>query len=131
MIDYLIPIRLTRRDIRVGTAADSRLAVTECSSASGETAAAARNLSCFYEHEGMLDNSDLASRATMLDANNNLAAQLGDGKETNGTTNRPYYQTNPALFAAPHFLSADSNENFCVVGWIPAGRPRNFKYMPA
>jgi hypothetical protein len=126
MIDYLIPIRLTRRDIRVGTAADPGLAVTWCNSASRETAAA-RNVSCFYEHKSLLDISDLASRATMLDADNNLAAQLGDGKETNGTTNRPYYQTNPALFAAPHFLSVDSEENFCVAEWIPAGRPRNFK----
>jgi len=35
-------------------------------------------------------------------AEDNLASQLGDGKETDSMTNRPDHQTNPALFAAPH-----------------------------
>jgi hypothetical protein len=46
--------------------------------------------------------SDLASRAVIPDADDNLASQLGDGKETDSMTNRPDYQTDPALFAAPH-----------------------------
>ena len=46
--------------------------------------------------------SDLARRAMVPNAEDNLAAQLGDGKETDGKTNRPDNQTNPALFAAPH-----------------------------
>jgi hypothetical protein len=35
----------------------------------------------------------------------NLAAQLGDGKETDDMTNRLDSQTDPALFAAPHFFT--------------------------
>jgi hypothetical protein len=45
---------------------------------------------------------DLASRAAVQHADDNLASQLGDGKETDSMTNRPDRQTNPALFAAPH-----------------------------
>jgi hypothetical protein len=29
---------------------------------------------------------------------------IGDGKETDGTTNPPVNQTNPALFAVPHIF---------------------------
>jgi peptidylamidoglycolate lyase len=90
-----------------------------------------RNPCCFYEHKGFLYIPDLASRVTILDADDNLAAQLGDGKETDGKTNRPDSQTNPALFAAPHALSVDSKGNFYVVEWIPTGRPRKFKHVPA
>ncbi len=49
------------------------------------------------------DRQNLASREPFLAADDLLAAQLGDGKEANGRTNRPVNQTNPALFAAPHF----------------------------
>src|SRR5271170_7773860 len=116
MTDCLFTERLTRRDFLVAAA-------TPPSSAPGESAAAARDPFCFHEHQGFSYISDLASRVTIPDADNKLAAQLGDGKETDGTTNRPYYQTNPALFAAPHFLSVGSEENFCVVEWIPGVRP--------
>jgi DNA-binding beta-propeller fold protein YncE len=90
-----------------------------------------RNPCCFYQHEGFLFIPDLASRVTILDADDNLAAQLGDGKETDGKTNRPDCQTNPALFAAPHALSVDSKGSLYVVEWIPTGRPRKFKRVPA
>jgi hypothetical protein len=46
--------------------------------------------------------SNLASREWDGDADNNLASQLGDGKETDSMTDHPDHQTNPALFAAPH-----------------------------
>jgi peptidylamidoglycolate lyase len=90
-----------------------------------------RNPCCFYQHKGFLYIPDLASRVTILDAEDNLAAQLGDGKETDSKTNRPDNQTNPALFAAPHALTVDSKGNFYVLEWIPTGRPRKFKHVPA
>jgi peptidylamidoglycolate lyase len=90
-----------------------------------------RNPCCFYQHKGFLYIPDLASRVTILDAEDNLAAQLGDGKETDGKTNRPDNQTNPALFAAPHALTVDSKGNLYVLEWIPTGRPRKFKHVPA
>jgi peptidylamidoglycolate lyase len=90
-----------------------------------------RNPCCFYQHNGFLYIPDLASRVTILDADDNLASQLGDGKETDGKTNRPDNQTNPALFAAPHALTVDSQGNIYVVEWISTGRPRKFKHVPA
>jgi len=86
---------------------------------------------CFYQHKGFLYIPDLASRVTILDADDKVAAQLGDGKETDGRTDRPDQQTNPSLFAAPHALTVDSKGNFYVVEWISTGRPRKFKHVPA
>ena len=66
---------------------------------------------CFPKHI-----SDLASRETVRDADNNLASQLGDGKETDSMTNLPDHQTDPALFAAPHTLRGTSHlSSSCVV----------------
>jgi hypothetical protein len=90
-----------------------------------------RNPCCFYRHKNYLCIPDLASRVTILDAEDELAAYLGDGKEADGKTNRPESQTNPALFAAPHALTADSKGNLYVVEWISFGRPRKFKHTPA
>jgi sugar lactone lactonase YvrE len=90
-----------------------------------------RNPCCFYQHKGYLYIPDLASRVTILDAEDNVAIHLGDGKEADGTTNRPDSQTNPALFAAPHALAVDSKGNLYVVEWISFGRPRRFKPVPA
>jgi len=117
---------LARRDVLVfAAAADAGLASTSCSRASGQTAPAAG------WSRGRLDIfPDLASRVTILDADDNLAAQLGDGKETDGTTNWPVYQTNPALFAAPHSLSVDSKGDSNVVDGMSAGRRRRFKHVP-
>jgi hypothetical protein len=127
MNDHLFVKRLTRRDVLVSAAeADAGMAVTSGSSASGETAPAlgwGRGCLSIFP--------DLASRVTILDADDDLAAQLGDGKETDGTTNRPDHQTNPALFAAPHSLSVDSKGEFNMVDWIPTGRLRRFNHDPA
>jgi hypothetical protein len=65
-----------------------------------------RNPCCFHEHKTLLYFPDLASRVTILNAEDSLAAQLGDGRETDCKTNRPGNQTNPALFAEPHSFGA-------------------------
>jgi hypothetical protein len=110
MDDSLFPRRLTRRD---------------------SPAYAGVAVAGLARHKGFLPTSDLARRALMLDARGKLAAQLGDGKETDGKTNPPDHQTNHALFAAPHSLSSHFKRNLYLVEWIPAGRPRQFKQVPA
>jgi hypothetical protein len=94
--------RLSWRYFVVCTSAGAAgLPLAPGSNASGETAKA-RNPCCFSAQESFFYIPDLASRVTTLGADHHLAPQLGDGKETDGTTNRPDCQTNPALFAAPH-----------------------------
>jgi hypothetical protein len=83
-----------------------------------------RNPCCFYQYKGQLFIPDLASRVTVLDADDHVAAQLGDGKGA------PDNATNPALFAAPHALCVDSHGDFYVVEWVGTGRPRKFKHTP-
>lgn len=90
-----------------------------------------RNPCCFYQHQGHLYIPDLASRVTILDANDKVVAQLGDGKEADGKTNKPDNKTNPTLFATPHALCVDSHGDLYVVEWVDFGRPRKFKHTPA
>jgi DNA-binding beta-propeller fold protein YncE len=89
-----------------------------------------RNPCCFYQHKQNLFIPDLASRLTILDADDKLVVYLGDGKEADGKTNKADNQTNPALFAAPHAMCVDSKGSLYVVEWIPTGRPRKFKHTP-
>ena len=90
-----------------------------------------RNPCCFYQHKDRLFVPDLASRVTILDAEGNLVAHLGDGREADGKTNKLDNKTNPALFAAPHALAIDSRGDFYVVEWLDFGRPRKFKHVAA
>ncbi len=85
---------------------------------------AVRNPCCFYQHKGHLYIPDLASRVTILDADDQVVAHLGDGK--GAADNR----TNPALFAAPHALCVDSRGALYTVEWLDFGRPRKFRPTP-
>jgi peptidylamidoglycolate lyase len=89
-----------------------------------------RNPCCFYQHKGNLYIPDLASRLTILDPQDQLVTHLGDGKESDGKTNKTDNQTNPSLFAAPHSMCVDSKGSLFVVEWVPTGRPRKFKHTP-
>ena len=90
-----------------------------------------RNPCCFYQFKGKLYVPDLASRVTVLDADGKLVAQLGDGKEADGKTDKTDNKTNPALFAAPHAMCLDSRGDLYVVEWVDFGRPRKFRHTPA
>jgi hypothetical protein len=89
-----------------------------------------RNPCCFYQHQGHLFIPDLASKVTILDADDKLVAHLGDGKEADGKTNKPDNKTNPALFCTPHAMCVDSHGDFYVVEWVDFGRARKFKHTP-
>lgn len=83
-----------------------------------------RNPCCFYQHKDKIFIPDLAARVTILDADDQVLAHLGDGK---GAADN---KTNPAMFAAPHALTVDSRGDFYVVEWVDFGRPRKFKHTP-
>jgi len=83
-----------------------------------------RNPCCFYQHKDKLFVPDLASRVTILDAEDKLVAHLGDGKDQKDN------KTNPALFSAPHAMCLDSRGDMYVGEWVDFGRPRKFKHTP-
>jgi DNA-binding beta-propeller fold protein YncE len=89
-----------------------------------------RNPCCFYQHKQHLYIPDLAARVTILDADDKVAAHLGDGKQADGKTDKPDNKTNPGLFALPHAMCVDSRGDFYVVEWVDFGRPRKFKHTP-
>jgi peptidylamidoglycolate lyase len=98
-----------------------------------------RNPCCFYQHvkashwyqfrkdsdeKGYIYIPDLAGRVTIIDHEDKVVAQLGDGKDKKDK------ETNPALFAAPHALTVDSRGDLYVVEWVGFGRPRKFRHAP-
>jgi sugar lactone lactonase YvrE len=90
-----------------------------------------RNPCCFYQHKDHLYIPDLGARVTILDADDKVVAQLGDGMEADGKTRRKDADKNPATFAAPHAMCVDSRGDLYVLEWVPFGRPRKFKHTPA
>jgi peptidylamidoglycolate lyase len=89
-----------------------------------------RNPCCFYQHKGFLYIPDLASRVTILDADDNLAAQLGDGKETDGKTNRPTIKLTPHSLPHPMLLRLIPREILRPGMDSTGARPRKFKHVP-
>ena len=79
---------------------------------------------CFYQHKKHLYIPDLASRVTVFDADDKVAAQLGDGKGV------PRTQDRPEVFFAPHALTVDSKGDLYVLEWVPEGRLRKFRHTP-
>jgi peptidylamidoglycolate lyase len=86
---------------------------------------------CCYQYKGHLYIPDLASRVTILDVDDKLAAHLGDGKKADGKTNKLDNKTNPTLLAAPHVMCVDSHGDLYVVEWLDFCLPKKFKHTPA
>ncbi len=86
-----------------------------------------RNPCCFYQHDGHLYIPELGSRVSIIDSNDKVVAQLGDGKGIK----KEEIEQHPAAFATPHALTVDSHGDLYVIEWLPYGRPRKFRHTPA
>jgi hypothetical protein len=82
---------------------------------------------CFYQHDGLLYVPELGARVSILDADDKVLAQLGDGKDVKAEEIKDH----PDKFATPHALTVASNGDLYVIEWLPYGRPRKFKHTPA
>jgi hypothetical protein len=78
---------------------------------------------CFYQHNGMLYVPELGARLTILDADDKVVAQMGDGQGVKAGE----IEKHPDKFATPHALTVASNGDLYVIEWLPFGRPRKFK----
>jgi hypothetical protein len=88
---------------------------------------------CFYQHGGYLYVPDLASRVTILDADDKLVGHLGDGAAVpNGGmgVKRETADAHPDKFFAPHAMCVDSRGDLYVVEWVSFGRPRKLRHTP-
>jgi len=79
-----------------------------------------RNPCCFYQHRDLLFVPDLDKVVTVLDREDRIVAQLGDGKATQQGHE----------FKTPHALTLDSKGDLYVVEWVPDARLRKFKHAP-
>ena len=75
---------------------------------------------CFYQHQNMLFVPDLDKVVTILDKQDKVVAQLGDG----------HALTDASAFVAPHALTIDSRGDFYCVEWVPDARLRKFRRAP-
>lgn len=64
---------------------------------------------------------DIKSVVTLLDGDNRVVAQLGDGDPSN-LRNAPRDQFIPGKFIHPHDALFLRNGNIVVVEWVPIGR---------
>jgi hypothetical protein len=78
---------------------------------------------CFYQHAGLLYVPELGARVTVIDANDQVVAHLGDGQGIKDAD----IGNHPDKFAKPHALTVASNGDLYVVEWLGNGRPRKFK----
>src|SRR6185436_14173837 len=60
---------------------------------------------CFYQHDGMIYVPELGARVSILDADDKVLAQLGDGQGVKAAE----IQAHPDKFALPHALTVASN----------------------
>jgi hypothetical protein len=78
----------------------------------------------FGEHKGMLVIPDLDARVTLLGANNELIAHLGE--DTSGqhyeTRKKTRADFTPGKFVCPHGASFDRQGNIFVGEWVEVGR---------
>jgi peptidylamidoglycolate lyase len=82
---------------------------------------------CFYQHAGHLYVPELGARVSILDAEDRVVAQMGDGKGIDAKK----IGEHPDKFATPHALTVDSRGDLYVIEWLPFGRPRKFRHTPA
>lgn len=113
-------------EIFIADRANGRLEVYSLELDYKRTIADMRAPCCFYQHAGHLYVPELSARVSIIDAQDQVVARLGDGlgikKEEIGQ--------HPEAFAAPHALTLDSRGDLYVIEWLPSGRPRKFIHTP-
>ena len=72
---------------------------------------------------------DLSSVVTLLDENNKIAAQLGDGAGSPDLRGKPTSDFIPGKFVHPHGIRILKNGDILVAEWVPQGRMTLLKKM--
>jgi hypothetical protein len=80
---------------------------------------------CFYQHDGHLYIPEFGSRVSIIDGDDKIVSQMGDGAKKQKNDNPDAY------FQGPHALTLDSKGNLYVIEWVPTGRPRKFTLTPS
>jgi peptidylamidoglycolate lyase len=75
---------------------------------------------CFYQHKDLLFIPDLDKVVTLLDRQDRVVAQLGDGRTDPGDL----------AFQMPHAVAVDSRGDLYCVEWVPDARLRKFRHAP-
>jgi len=109
-------------EVYIADRANDRLEVYSMDFVFKRSVSGVRKPCCFYQHAGHLYVPELDARVTILDADDQIVAHLGDGQGIP----REELDKHPDKFAAPHALTVDSHGGLYVLEWLPTGRPRKF-----
>jgi hypothetical protein len=86
---------------------------------------------CHFDTRGeLLLVPDLEARVTLLDKDNKLVVQLGDG-ENFGLRDKPREQFVAGKFIAPHSACFDNEGSIFVVEWVEVGRVTKLRKVGA
>jgi hypothetical protein len=78
---------------------------------------------CYYDTRGdMLLVPDLVSVVTILDGDNKVMTQLGDGASIPGLRGKPRSEWVPGKFIHPHGGKFLQNGDILIAEWLPTGR---------
>jgi len=85
-----------------------------------------------HSFRGQLAVADLAGRVTLLDADGELIAHLGDNPDPKMHANNgvPPGDWRDGEFIAPHCANWDSQGNLYVMDWVSAGRISKLRRLP-
>lgn len=114
-------------ELYIADRANNRLEIYSLEMEYKRTVEGVRKPCCFYQHNGQLYVPELDARVTILDAEDKLVAQLGDGQGIKAAD----IQSHPDKFATPHALALTSKGDLYILEWLPYGRVRKFTSTPA
>ena len=114
-------------EIYIADRANDRIEIYSLDLEYKRTIPGVRKPCCFYQHAGHLYVPELDARVSVIDADDKIVAQLGDGLGIQPNDIRNH----PDKFAKPHALTVDSHGDLYVIEWLDWGRPRKFRHTPA
>lgn len=116
-----IDTRKTEHEVWVADRSNSRLQIFDMDGKlKRQVKEGIRNPCCFYQYRDVLFVPDLDKVVSIIDRDDKVVAQLGDGK----------LFTDESGFKAPHALTIDSHGDLYVVEWVADGRLRKYKRTP-
>jgi peptidylamidoglycolate lyase len=113
-------------ELYIADRANNRIEVLSLDMEYKRTVPGVRMPCCFYQHKGQLFVPELGARVTILDDQDKVVAQMGDGNGVKPADIRQH----PDKFATPHALTVASNGDWYLVEWLDWGRPRKFSHTP-
>jgi peptidylamidoglycolate lyase len=115
-------------EVYIADRANNRIEIFSLELEYKRTVPGVRNPCCFYQHKGQTFIPELDARVTILDADDKVVANMGDGQKEKAEIGKA--PSHPDKFGLPHALTVSSTGDLYVLEWVSYGRVRKFKHTP-